>query len=67
MSKIQAKLDVDTDAWVPSGSPSPPTRPISYWVKEVNQVRKESKRVLDFFLAKGQVIGTGSAPFNPEN
>ena len=37
--------------------------PFDTWVNNVDKVRKESKIVLDHFLAKGQAPGTGNAPF----
>lgn len=60
---LQKTLDMKTDAWIPMGVPSPPTRPLSYWVNDVDQVRKQSKKVLDHFLGKGQGTGHGTAPF----
>ena len=37
--------------------------PLTDWINNVDKVRKESKVLLDHFLAKGQTPGTGNAPF----
>ena len=59
---IQKRLDKKKANWVPV-LPSPPGRPISFWKNDVDQVRKNSKSLLDAFLGRGGVKGVGNAPF----
>ena len=64
IKKAEEKEARKSDSWLPAGAFQPPSRPIAEWKNKIDDVRKESKRAINFFIERGKTLGSGDCPLS---